>query len=64
MKLIPALTTGSCLAFLAASAPAAVINHSVGTAAQSTQLGRYGAGRALDATVNFTHTLNSDTNPT
>jgi hypothetical protein len=64
MKIIHTLTTASCLAFLAASAPAAVINLSVGTAAQSTQLGGFGAGNALDTTVNFTHTLSSDANPT
>jgi len=43
---------------------AAVINLADGTAAQSSQLGGFGAGNAIDSTVNFTHTLNSDTNPT
>jgi len=35
-----------------------------GTAAQSSQLGGFAADRALDEVANFTHTLNSDMNPT
>ena len=35
-----------------------------GTAAQSSQLGGFDAGRALDANVNFTHTTSGDQNPT
>ena len=37
---------------------------SSGTAAQSSQLGGFAAENALDEVANFTHTLNSDTNPT
>lgn len=35
-----------------------------GIAAQSSQLGGFAAANALDDVVNFTHTLNSDANPT
>ena len=35
-----------------------------GIATQSTQLGAYAASNALDAIVNFTHTLGTDPNPT
>ena len=37
---------------------------STGTAAQSSQLSGFDAGRALDSTVNFTHTNGSDPNST
>lgn len=40
------------------------IDLSGGTAAQSSQLNDFDAGRALDGDVNFTHTLAGDENPT
>ncbi len=50
-----------CLQF----ATAAVIDLSSGsTAGQSSQLGGFAASNALDTTINFTHTLSNDPNPT
>jgi len=58
------LTATSILASFTFAANAAVIDLSTGAAAQSSQLGGFAATNATDALVNFTHTLNSDTNPT
>ena len=59
------LASAAALLSLQSSSDAAVINLSTGsTAAQSTQLGGFGAGNALDALINFTHTQSSDANPT
>jgi len=58
------LLASATLLSLQSAANAAVIDLSVGTAAQSSQLGGFSAGNALDDTVNFTHTANSDLNPT
>ena len=63
MKSVLTLTATIGISFLSAS-EAAVIDLAAGTATQSTQLGGFAATNATDAVVNFTHTLNSDTNPT
>ena len=52
------------LTLLKMPAVAAPVPLDTGIPAQSTQLGGFAAGNALDATVNFTHTLNTDQNPT
>jgi len=54
----------AALTFLTGRADAAPIPLETGTAAQSTQLGGFAAGNALDAVVNFTHTQGTDPNPT
>ena len=51
-------------ALISSAAQADPIPLDTGTAAQSTQLGAFAATNALDDVVNFTHTLNSDPNPT
>jgi len=52
------------LASITAPAAADPIPLDTGIPAQSSQLGGLAAGNALDDSVNFTHTLNSDANPT
>jgi hypothetical protein len=47
-----------------ATSEAVVIDLAGGTAAQSSQLSGFAASNATDAVINFTHTLNSDPNPT
>lgn len=61
---ILALSASIGLISFQSSAEAAVIDLASGTAAQSTQLGGFVASNATDATINFTHTLNSDATPT
>ena len=46
------------------SANAAIINLSLGTAAQSTTLSSFVAGNAIDEVNNFTHTSGGDANAT
>ena len=63
MKFRTFLTASFLSAALSISANAAAIDLGSGTAAQSSQLGGFAATNALDNVVNFTHTLNSDTDP-
>jgi hypothetical protein len=63
---LPILTFAAAVGLIVftSSAEAASIDLSAGTAAQSSQLGGFVATNATDAVINFTHTLNSDPNPT
>ena len=54
----------AALTFLALPGSAEPVPLNTGVAAQSSQLGGFAAGNALDDAVNFTHTLSSDANPT
>ncbi len=58
------LLAGATLLLATPIASADSIPLNSGTAAQSSQLGGFGANNALDSTVNFTHTRNSDSNAT
>ena len=66
MKPLPILTVAAAFGLISfpSSARAAAIDLSAGAATQSSQLGGFVASNATDAVINFTHTLNSDSNPT